>query len=69
MCTPDMMAAARSIGKAREDMSIEGVNLNNLKDAPRKLALTTAAQFKPLGGITLGKIGVTDPTRQSQGYA
>jgi hypothetical protein len=63
MCVPELMSKARSIGKARQEMSVEGVNLNNLKDAPRQLALTTRAQFKPLPGISLNRIA--DTTRQS----
>lgn len=66
MCTPQALGMAQSIGKARNDMSVQGVNLNNLKDAPRQLALTTAAQFKPLPGIALNQIA--DPTKQAVRY-
>lgn len=66
MCTPQMMAAAQSVGKARNDFSVEGVNLDNLKNAPRQLSLTTNAQFKPLPGIALNQIA--DPTKQATRY-
>lgn len=59
------MAAARNVGKQRDDMSVEGVNLNNLKDAPRQLSLTTRARFSPLPGISLG--GVKDISKQQAG--
>ncbi len=62
MCTPQLYAAATSVGKQRNDMSVQGTDLNNLKGAPRQLSLTTRAQFPPLAGISLG--GITDISRQ-----
>lgn len=65
MCTPQLSAVAASVGKKRDDMTIEGTDLGNLKKAPRQLSLTTRAQFAPLPGIALG--GITDISRQTQG--
>jgi len=62
MCTPQLSAVAASVGKKRDDMTIEGTDLDNLKKAPRQLSLTTRAQFQPLAGISLG--GITDISRQ-----
>lgn len=64
MCTPNAYSVASSVGRARENGAVEGVNLNNLKDSPRKLALNGAMSFAALPGISLNTLGVIDPTKQ-----
>lgn len=45
---------ASKVAKSVEDnANLEGVNLNNLKDSPRKLALTSALKMPAINGVVL----------------
>lgn len=56
MCSPEGggYSMAAKIAKARKDNTgLEGVNLNNLKDSPRQLALTSALRMPSVQGVVL----------------
>lgn len=57
------MSMGGRVGRARTNGAVEGVNLDNLKDSPRKLALNGAMSFAALPGISLNAIGAIDPTK------